>query len=85
VARDVGDSNDALDASRTATVSGRMMVVAKTRRWMLTSVAGAALLSTAVSRADAADQRQIERGKYLVTLGGAGRHFEIHKPSRGIV
>ena len=52
-------------------------MVAKTFRWMLASVAGAALLATAVTSADAANQKQIARGKYLVTLGGCS---DCHTP-----
>jgi len=52
-------------------------LVAKTLRWMLASVAGTALLAASLSSANAADQKQIARGKYLVTIGGCN---DCHTP-----
>ena len=52
-------------------------MVAKSFYRMLASVGGAALLAASLSSAQAADQKQIARGKYLVTIGGCN---DCHTP-----
>ena len=51
-------------------------MVAKGLRWMVASVAGAVMLAGSISTGAAAES-QIERGKYLVTLGGCS---DCHTP-----
>ena len=51
-------------------------MVAKGLRWMVASVAGAVMLAGSISTGTAAES-QIERGKYLVTLGGCS---DCHTP-----
>jgi mono/diheme cytochrome c family protein len=54
-----------------------VIVIAKTFRWMLATVVCAAMAGAAAASASAAAQTQIERGKYLVTLGGCS---DCHTP-----
>ena len=52
-------------------------MVTQTLRWMLASVAGAAVVAASSASASAAAQTPVERGKYLVTLGGCS---DCHTP-----